>query len=81
MSDASATVRVFVNGRPVDAPAGGTVLDAVRAWDPVVARAVAAGHRALTDSRGLPAPLETLLVAGAIVRVTAGRARADEARA
>jgi hypothetical protein len=69
------TVRVYVNGRGVDADAGGTVLDAVRAVDPALAADVASGRRALTDSRGLPVGAEAGLYHGAIYRVVGGRAR------
>lgn len=67
------TVRVYVNGRGVDAPVGGSALDAVRAADPELADRVAAGARALTDSRGLPVPAQAALYEGAIFRVVASR--------
>ena len=67
------TVRVYVNGRGVDAPAGGTVLDAVRIADPAAAEAVANGARALTDSRGLPAPANGPVHGGAIFRLVSVR--------
>jgi len=46
------SVRVYVNAHPVDVPAGGTALDAVRALDPAIADQVILGTRAITDSRG-----------------------------
>lgn len=67
------TVRVYVNGRGVDAPAGGTAVDAVRVADPELADRVAAGTRALADSRGLPVPAEATVYEGAIFRVVAAR--------
>jgi hypothetical protein len=67
------TVRVYVNGRGVDAPAGGSALDAVRVADPELADRVAAGTRALTDSRGLPVPAQATLYEGAIFRVVSAR--------
>jgi hypothetical protein len=67
------TVRVYVNGRGVDAPSGGSALDAVRAADPELADRIAAGTRALTDSRGLPVPAQADLYEGAIFRVVANR--------
>ena len=70
MTDA---VRVYVNGRGVDAPAGGTALDAVRAADAAAADDIAAGRRALTDSRGLPAPHDAPIYDGAIFRIVAAR--------
>jgi hypothetical protein len=71
----SATVRVFVNGRGVDAPAAATALDAVRLADPPSADAIAAGARMVTDSRGLPIPSDTPLFGGAILRVVSNRQR------
>ena len=68
-------VRVFVNGRGVDAPQDGTALDAVRIADPAEAEEVAAGRRALTDSRGLPAQPDAPVYAGAIFRVVSARER------
>jgi hypothetical protein len=50
----SATVRVYVNGRGIDAPADGGPVDAVRLFDPALADAIVAGNRLVTDSRGLP---------------------------
>lgn len=65
----SGTVRVYVNAAPLDVPAGATVLDAVRQWEAAAADAVAAGRRAVTDSRGLPAAVDAVVFAGAIYRV------------
>jgi hypothetical protein len=75
MSD---SMRVYVNASPVDVPAGSTALDAVRSWNAAAADAVAAGDRMLTDSRGLPAASHSPAFAGAIFRVVAIRARADD---
>lgn len=69
------TVRVYVNGRGVDTPATGTALDAVRLLDDALASEVASGARALTDSRGLPAPNDAPVHGGAIFRVVSGRVR------
>ena len=66
-------VRVYVNGTGVDAPAGGTVLDAVRAFDASLADAIAAGERMACDSRGLPVPNDAPLYHGAIFRVVRNR--------
>jgi hypothetical protein len=77
MPDAT-TVRVFVNERGVDVPAGSTALDAVRALDPDEAARVAAGERAIVDSRGLPAAADAAAYAGAIYRtITARRTDAE----
>jgi hypothetical protein len=67
------TVRVYVNGRGIDAPAGGSALDAVRLADPELAERIAAGARGLTDSRGLPVPAQAALYEGAIFRVVSAR--------
>jgi hypothetical protein len=69
------SIRVYVNGRGVDVPAGSMAIDAVRAADAGAAEQVSAGDRALTDSRGLPLDPSEVLVAGNIVRVISGRRR------
>ena len=69
------TVRVYVNGRGVDIPAGGTALDAVRALDAAGAIELVAGRRVLTDSRGLPADPSAPVHGGAIFRLVSARAR------
>jgi hypothetical protein len=71
----SASVRVYVNGRGVDAPAGGLPVDAVRIADPALADCVAAGDRLITDSRGLPVVPDEVIYSGAIFRVVANRKR------
>ena len=71
----SATVRVYVNGRGVAAPTDGTPVDAVRVADPVLADAIDAGERVVTDSRGLPVVAGDALYNGAIFRVVANRQR------
>jgi len=68
------TLRAFVNGAAVSLPRGATVLDAVRAFDPAMAAEAAAGTRAVTDSRGLPAALDAPLGGGAVLRLVSGRA-------
>ena len=72
MSD---TIRAYVNGRGVDVPLGSTALDAVRVWDAGAADQIAAGERALTDSRGLPLEPTAVLTGGSIVRIVSGRRR------
>ncbi|MFP5355753.1 MAG: hypothetical protein ACLGIK_11495 [Gemmatimonadota bacterium] len=72
----STTVRVYVNGRGVDAPASGSPVAAVRVAEPALADAVAAGERLITDSRGLPVEVGMALYNGAIFRVVANRQRA-----
>lgn len=69
------TVRVYVNGKGVDASNEGTALDAVRIADPSLAGAIEAGERALADSRGLPVESTMRLYNGAIFRVISSRVR------
>lgn len=69
------TVRVFVNAKGHDVPAGASTLDAVRVANASEADAIAAGTRLVTDSRGLPVPNETPVYAGAIYRTVANRER------
>lgn len=73
------TLRVFVNGKGVDVPSGATALDAVRAFDAASAEAVARGATIVTDSRGLPAPDDTIVSAGSIFRLIPKRARGEAA--
>ncbi|MEA3247121.1 MAG: hypothetical protein U9Q74_13300 [Gemmatimonadota bacterium] len=74
-----ATLRVFVDGAAVDVPRGATLLDAVRAADPALAEAVAAGERAIADSRGLVVPAGGPVSGGAVLRVVSARARRADA--
>ncbi len=74
----SATIRVYVNARPVDVASGATLLDAVRLFDAATADLVSTGARALTDSRGLPIAPDVTANAGAIVRVVSGRRPAGD---
>jgi len=69
------SIRAYVNGRGVDVPAGASAIEAVRIWDSAAADQVAAGERALADSRGLPLEPSATLVAGSIVRIVSGRRR------
>ena len=75
--DAPATLRAFVNERGVTLPPGATALDAVRAFDALAATAlaadVAAGARAVVDSRGLPVDAASPAHGGAIYRVLPAR--------
>ncbi|MCU0615574.1 MAG: hypothetical protein MUD17_00575 [Gemmatimonadaceae bacterium] len=71
-------VRVFVNERGVAVSPGASALDAVRALDPQLGEALAAGRQRLTDSRGLPVEPTVLVHGGAIFRVLPVRATADE---
>ncbi|MEO5817591.1 MAG: hypothetical protein ABIT20_20150 [Gemmatimonadaceae bacterium] len=69
------TVRVFVNGRGLNAPAGGTALDAVAVHSAADASAVRDGALVVTDSRGLPIPADTPLFNGALFRLIPNRVR------
>ena len=68
-------MRVFVNGNGFDANAGGTVLDAVALHAPDDAERVRAGSLLVTDSRGLPVPVDTPLFNGAVLRLVPNRER------
>ena len=69
------TVRVFVNGKGVDASAGGTALDAVALHAAEDADRVRAGSLIVTDSRGLPVSADTRLFNGAVLRLVPNRER------
>ncbi len=71
---------MFVNGVGLDVPAGATALDAVRGWSADAADAVARGASMITDSRGLPAPVDAPIQSGAIFRVIPVRPRPAAAR-
>jgi hypothetical protein len=68
------TIRVFVNGAPVDVEQGATALDCVRAWNADEAAAIANGKRAITDSRGLEVESASPTAAGSIFRTISKRA-------
>jgi hypothetical protein len=70
-------IRAYVNGKGVDVPVGASAIDAVRAYDAAAADQVAAGERALTDSRGLPLEPASVLVGGSIMRIVSGRRRGE----
>ena len=78
----SGTVRVFVNERGVDAPAGSTVSEVVTAFDPAFAEQLTSGRATVTDGRGIALPLDSPVQGGAILRVVvSARAREQEADA
>jgi len=68
------TIRVFVNASAVDVASGATALDCVRRWRGEEGEAVVAGGRIITDSRGLPIPIDTPAQAGSIYRTISNRA-------
>jgi hypothetical protein len=67
-------IRVFVNARAVDLPAGAEVNQAVRAYDPALAGQLLTGAAYVTDGRGIEVDPMARLASGAILRV-ATRAR------
>ncbi|MEO8623826.1 MAG: hypothetical protein ABI625_22285 [bacterium] len=69
------TVRVFVNGVGLNAPVGGTALDAVQLHSPADANAVRQGSVLVTDSRGLPVSADSPLFNGALFRLIPNRGR------
>ena len=69
------TTRVFVNGRGLDAPNGGTAIDAIDIHSAADGAAVREGTLVITDSRGLPIPSDTPLVNGALFRLIPNRGR------
>lgn len=69
----SATVRVYINARPIDVDAAATALDAVEAWDETEAVAVRSGERMITDSRGIVTANTTPVHNGAIFRIVRAR--------
>jgi hypothetical protein len=75
MSD---TVRIYINGRPIDVDAGATILEAVEAWDEIQAVAVRSGERMITDSRGIVTANTTPVHNGAIFRIVRARQSAGD---
>jgi hypothetical protein len=69
----SETVRVYINGRPVEVDASATALQAVEAWDASQAEAVRNGDRMITDSRGIVTTNDTPVQNGAIFRIVRAR--------
>ena len=66
-------IRVFVNNNAVDASAGASALDCVRAWRAEEAELVINETRVITDSRGLPIASDTPARAGSIYRTIPNR--------
>lgn len=69
------TLRVYVNGQPVDVAKPATVLDAIERADPLLAAEVSSGDSVVADSRGLPIEADAPLYGGAILRVAPVRRR------
>jgi hypothetical protein len=68
-----ATLRVYVDAKPVDVPKSATVLDAIEIADTELALSVREGMSRVTDSRGLPINTDAPLHGGAILRVVTAR--------
>lgn len=71
----SETVRVFVNGRGLDAPAGGTAADAVELHSSSDAIRLRDASLLVTDSRGIAVPSDSPLYNGAVFRLVPNRER------
>jgi hypothetical protein len=71
-------VVVFVNASSVQIAPGAAVIEALRAFDPVLATAVLNGTAYVTDGRGLEIDPDTPLQSGAILRAGV-RARRESA--
>jgi len=74
-------LRVFVNERPVSVPAGATAMAAVLALDPDLGARLASGGAYLTDGRGVRVTPDSLVAAGAILRVIVPARGASDADA
>jgi hypothetical protein len=63
------TIPVFVNDRLIEISPGATAAAVVEQADPELAQALRSGRAHLTDGRGIAFPPETVVTAGAILRV------------
>lgn len=72
------TIRVYVNGRPVDVPANATAIDAIDGWNADAATSVRSGERVITDSRGIVTANDTRVQNGAIFRIVRARQAVEE---
>jgi hypothetical protein len=63
------TIRVYLNQRGIDLPAGTSVTEAIRLAEPQLSEALESGRAKVTDGRGLDLPLDQALSNGAILRV------------
>lgn len=71
-------VRIYVNGRGVDAPRESSVLEAIEVFDAAEAALIRHGEKLITDSRGLPTDPATRIYSGAIFRIVRARAAGDD---
>ena len=63
------TIRVYLNQRAVDLPAGTSVAEAIRRAEPQLSEAMELGKAKITDGRGLDLELDQTLTNGAILRI------------
>ena len=78
----SERIRVFVNERPLDLPAGADALTAAVAFDPAVKARLDADTAHLTDGRGILLAVDAPLASGSILRIVrSGRRGAPDADA
>ena len=63
------TIRVYLNQRAVDLPAGTLVAEAIRLAEPQLSQSLESGKAKVTDGRGLDLPLDQTLTNGAILRI------------
>ncbi len=62
-------IRVYLNQRVVDLPAGTLVAEAIRIAEPELSQSLESGKARVTDGRGLDLPLDQPLANGAILRI------------
>lgn len=74
----SESVRVYINGKPIDVEASATALEAVAVWDESQATAIRGGERMITDSRGILIGSDTQVHNGAIFRIVRARQSAGD---
>ena len=74
----SQSVRIYINGKPVEVDGTATALEAIESWDAAQAAAIRSGERMITDSRGIPARNDAQVQNGAIFRIVRARQSADD---
>ena len=73
------TIRVYLNQRGVDLPAGTSVTEAIRLAEPQLSEALASGKAKVTDGRGLDISPDHVLTGGAILRIIVSSRRSGDA--
>ena len=71
------TIRVYLNQREVDRPAGTQVAEAIRLVEPDLSQSLESGKAKVTDGRGLELPPDQTLTNGAILRIIVSSRRGD----